>query len=442
MKIIIVGAGVSGLFCSLYLAKHKNIEVILLDKGKSAKYRDGISIIGVGGAGGFFDGKQHFSRVLSHAKLDQLIDSVKCQDLIEEVESIFTSFGVNEPYYPKDSARAAYLRSNINKYGVELYIRKLRHLGSDKTSRVTKNMEDHLITHGVDLRVESEVENVLVSNSRAQGVVKTDGEVINSDAVVVAPGRSGVPWLQGIARDFDLEMHDASIEIGFRLEMPTTIISSYTNLLYDPIFTLIAPTSGRLVRTFCTCPNGIVQVESHPKFITVNGGSCVTCPTNRTNFALLTVLQRSELISSPTTYGLELATSISKQTGNRAMIQKLGDYISQKPSNIKDLDIIFLANDFVVSDINVILPHDLNTDLKEAIEILGNAIPGISSPDNILYAPEIKFRGMRIATNAKLQSTTINNLYFCGDGPGLSGNIVGAASTGLIVGHELAELAC
>jgi len=36
--------------------------------------------------------------------------------------------------------------------------------------------------------------------------------------------------------------------------------------------------------------------------------------------------------------------------------------------------------------------------------------------------------------------TSVKNLYLAGDGPGLSGNIVGAAATGIIAANSILKL--
>jgi len=71
------------------------------------------------------------------------------------------------------------------------------------------------------------------------------------------------------------------------------------------------------------------------------------------------------------------------------------------------------------------------TGILEGLEKLDRVLPGINAGATLLYAPEIKLRGNRIKINNKMQ-TQIKNLFVAGDGPGTSGNIVGAAVTGML----------
>jgi uncharacterized FAD-dependent dehydrogenase len=58
-------------------------------------------------------------------------------------------------------------------------------------------------------------------------------------------------------------------------------------------------------------------------------------------------------------------------------------------------------------------------------------VPGVSNDETLLYAPEIKFFATQVESSRKLE-TRIKGLYIAGDGPGVAGNIVSAAATGLI----------
>jgi len=79
-------------------------------------------------------------------------------------------------------------------------------------------------------------------------------------------------------------------------------------------------------------------------------------------------------------------------------------------------------------------PHRIVTNILEGIKILDKVLPGLNSGSTLLYAPEVKLRGNRIKINNKMQ-TQIKNLFVAGDGAGVSGNIVGAAISGIFAGQ-------
>jgi uncharacterized FAD-dependent dehydrogenase len=63
-------------------------------------------------------------------------------------------------------------------------------------------------------------------------------------------------------------------------------------------------------------------------------------------------------------------------------------------------------------------------------------VPGVSNEETLLYAPEIKFFATQVETSEHLE-TGIKNLFVSGDGPGVAGNIVSAAATGIIPCKEI-----
>jgi uncharacterized FAD-dependent dehydrogenase len=56
-------------------------------------------------------------------------------------------------------------------------------------------------------------------------------------------------------------------------------------------------------------------------------------------------------------------------------------------------------------------------------------MPGLAGDSTILYAPEMKFHGLRIKTDEYLH--TSDNIFVAGDGAGVSRGIVGAAASGI-----------
>ena len=77
-------------------------------------------------------------------------------------------------------------------------------------------------------------------------------------------------------------------------------------------------------------------------------------------------------------------------------------------------------------------PYRFITDLLETLEILDKVIPGVNNNSTLLYAPEFKRSAKRVDLNENLESNQIKNIFFAGDGAGLSRGIIGAAVTGII----------
>ncbi|MBT7631233.1 MAG: FAD-dependent oxidoreductase, partial [Desulfobacula sp.] len=63
---------------------------------------------------------------------------------------------------------------------------------------------------------------------------------------------------------------------------------------------------------------------------------------------------------------------------------------------------------------------------------------GVANDETLLYAPEIKFFATQVESNSHLE-TGIKGMYVAGDGPGVAGNIVSAAATGIIPAKRIIE---
>ncbi|MEM4550223.1 MAG: FAD-dependent oxidoreductase, partial [Sulfolobales archaeon] len=87
--------------------------------------------------------------------------------------------------------------------------------------------------------------------------------------------------------------------------------------------------------------------------------------------------------------------------------------------------------DVTPGDIGMALPYRVVTDVVEAVERLDDMLPGLASPQNLVYAPEIKFYSVRAVVDDWMQ-TTVEGLFVAGDGAGLSRGINGAAITGIL----------
>lgn len=92
--------------------------------------------------------------------------------------------------------------------------------------------------------------------------------------------------------------------------------------------------------------------------------------------------------------------------------------------------------DATPGDISMALPHRIVINILEGLDKLDKVLVGINNGSNLLYAPEVKFRGSMVKTDNNLQ-TQVKNLYVAGDGAGVSGYIVGASATGIIAVRKL-----
>lgn len=438
---IIVGGGPAGLFLGYELLKYnKELKVCLIERGKSIKQRDKKDVMyGIGGAGAYSDGKLHYSIVLSHEKMLDLYTRYEYQEILDYVDTIFTEFGVNADYYPKDIEKVEDMAQECKKKGVELFMRKVRHVGSDKLPEVINKFEDHLIKHNIDFKTETEVIDIIVENNVCVGVITKDGQKIYGKNIVLAPGRFSAMWLQNIAKKYNIDFKYEPAEVGVRVEFPKSVMKQYADLMYEAVFMIHTPTFDDAIRTFCPCPSGHVAVENYNDYVCVNGHSNSNHDSENSNFAFVSIIHLTEPIENTIKYAESIARLAYTIGGGKPILQRLKDLQRGRRSTWSRINKSFVnpsLKEVTPGDISMALPGRTVTNILEGLEILDRVMPGINSGNTLLYAPEIKLRTSKIATDKNLE-TSIKNLYVAGDGAGLSGNTVGAAANGIIVGRGI-----
>lgn len=437
--VIIIGGGPAGLFAAYELAINSGKSVLLIEKGKGIKDRPRNEVMcGIGGAGTFSDGKLHFTPVLSHEKMLDLYSVSEYQEVIDYVDELFNKFGVIAEYYPKSSEKVQELVDRCTRNNVHLFVRKARHVGSDKLPAVIGNFENFLKEKGVEIRTESVVSDIIIQDERCVGVI-CDGQEIFAKDILLAPGRFNATWIQNIAKKYELGYVYDKVEVGVRVEFPEGVMREYSDEMYETIFLVHTPKYDDIMRSFCPCPRGMVAIEDYEGFVCVNGHSNSDHDSKNSNFAFVTEIKLTEPVENTIKYAKSIAKLANTIGGGKPIVQRLADLRKGRRSTwerIKKSYVKPSLKDVVPGDISMAFPHRVVMNIIEGLEMLDKVMPGIYSGDTLLYAPEIKLRSSKIKTNKHLE-TKISNLYVAGDGAGLSGNIVGAAATGIIAARGI-----
>ena len=448
--VIIVGAGPAGLFAAYELSK-ENKSVLIIDQGlnpieREKKFKDkkfianGNSIVmsGVGGAGLFSDGKLNFIPILGKTDLTQFVDIREAQEIIDYIEKVFGDFKIDGEVYPTDMNAALNYKKIARRHGLDLLLIKQKHIGSDVLPKRINGFMKFLEEKGVVFRTNEKVTKTIVKGNHVMGV-ETDKEKYYSENVILAPGRIGANWLSMEAKKMKIDVIYKSVEVGVRIEMPAEILDEITSVIYDPTFFIRTKKYDDLVRTFCTNRNGFIAEEKYDGFVCVNGHSYKYKKSDNSNFALLNKINLTEPFTNTLEYGRSIG-ALSNTIGNgKIILQRFVDLKKNRRSTWKRLSKSYVNptfKDVTPGDISMALPARIVTNLSESIERLNKIIPGVASDSTLLYAPEIKFFSTQIKTNNYLE-TSVSGLYVAGDGAGVSGNIVGAAATGIIAARGI-----
>jgi len=435
--VIIVGGGPAGLFATYEIATNSKLKVAVIDKGRRVEKRKPKDLMsGIGGSGLFTDGKLGFTPIGSLETLFDFLPKHEVQLLIDQVEKTFEKFGMDADVYPKDKARTDKLVLGSEQVGIELKIKKIRHIGSDNLPRIIKKIEDFLIEKRVEIIENTQVEELVIENGKITGV-KANGKTLRANKVVLAPGRVGASWIDSQVKKHKLGKVNQPILIGVRVEVPSLILEKVTDILWEPFFYIRTTTFDDTVRTYCTCPYGYVTKETYGSFIAVNGQSSTNKKSPNSNFALLSKVILTKPVEDTIAYGKSIALLTTTIGGGKPIVQRFSDLKKGRRSTWERIEKSYVdptLKEVTPGDISMALPHRVVTNLIDALERLNELIPGVASGSTLLYAPEIKMTCARINTNKNLQ-TKVKGLYVAGDGAGVSGNIVGSSTTGIIAGR-------
>lgn len=438
---VIVGAGPAGLFAAYELQRLGLKKILLIDKGKDVAHRLPKEVLwGVGGAGLFSDGKLNFTPRLGKTDLIEFLELRKAEKLIMELEKIFRKFGMDGETYPSDMKAALKYRMAARKLGIDLQIIRQKHLGSDHLPNYIKKIEDYLRTVGVEIATGCEVIKIRKNKDKGFELTVRRGEIV-AKKILLAPGRAGNNWLTSELKNLGATLEQKAIEIGVRIETPAEVLAEICEVIYDPTFYFHSVSFDDQLRTFCTNPTGYVTIEKYKDFCCVNGHAYSNEHSENANFALLDKVSLTEPITDTIAYGESICKLASTIGDGKPILQRYADFKRHRRSTWERLSKTYVKptlTDVTPGDIGMALPYRIVVNLVEGIEKLDQLLPGLASDSTLLYAPEVKFFSVRPKVGKNLE-TEIEGLFVAGDGAGISGNIVGAAATGIIAARGIAR---
>ena len=452
---VVVGAGPAGLFCALMLAEH-GYRPILLERGRSVEERsrdiekywetgvlDPSSNIqfGEGGAGTFSDGKLN----------TQINDKTGRS---AEVLRIFVETGA-----PSDI----------------LYEGK-PHIGTDKLRIVIPAIRERIIAAGGEVRFEAQVTDLVIRDGALRAVILQNGESIESDIVVLAPGHSARDTIRALY-ERGIPMQQKDFAVGLRVSHPQSLIDRSQYGVFEKeemkrlglkaaSYKLTArASSGRGVYSFCMCPGGyIVDASSEAGRIAVNGMSEHARDSGRANSAIVCTVGSEEFGGTHPLQGMLFQQALEEKAfllGNGSVpvqryqalrdrflqTEKSGESTDRTPSDgceddyLKTQDLC-IRGKWREADLSDLLPRALTRDFIEGMEYFDRKIEGFAGPEAFCAGLETRTSSpVRIPRGEDLQAQ-VKGLYPCGEGAGYAGGIMSAAMDGIRVAEAIRKRFC
>ena len=418
---IIIGSGPSGLFCAYVLAE-QGYKPLIIERGE--RIEDRVKTVenflktnelneesniqfGEGGAGTFSDGK--------------LNTGIK--DKENRKNKIFNTFV--ECGAPQEIK----------------YLNK-PHIGTDILRKVIINLRNKIISLGGEFKYNTKLTNIIIENNKLSKIELNNKEIMNCNLLVLAIGHSARDTFY-MLKDNNLTMNPKPFAIGLRVEHPQEMINkSQYGKYYDKLppcsYKLTYTTkNNRGVYSFCMCPGGyVVNSSSEKGFLSINGMSNYKRESKNANSAIVVTISPKDFGESLTN-GIEFQRKLEKKAyeiGNgKIPIQLYKDYKSNiESTNIGDIKPI-VKGDYILSNLNEILPSYINESIKEAMPEFGKKIKGFDREDTILLGIESRTSSpIRIERNEEGISN-IEGIYPCGEGAGYAGGITSAAIDGIKV---------
>ena len=455
--VIIIGAGPGGIFSAYELVEHKkDLKVLMIEKGRSIEKRNCPKRVtnrcmgcnpcaittGFAGAGAFSDGKLSLSPDVG-GNLPDILGYDDTLALIGESDAIYLKFGADSKVYGIDKQNEIReIRRKAINANLKLIECPIRHLGTEEGYKIYSSLQTHLEKIGVTLLFNTMVDEIIIEDGTAKGVITNKGETYYAPEIISAVGREGAEWFSKVCEHQGIETSVGTVDVGVRVEVRDEVMQFLNENLYEAKLVYHTPTFDDKVRTFCTNPSGEVSTEYYESGLAVVNGHAYKSKdykTDNTNFALLVSKNFTKPFSTPIEYGKQIAQLSNMLCGGRILVQTYGDFKRGRRTTEERLcrnNLIPTLKDAVPGDLSLVFPHRIMVDIVEMIEALDKVTPGIAADETLMYGVEVKFYSNKVVVNRDFE-TSIKGLRAIGDGAGVTRGLQQASANGISVARSI-----
>ena len=459
--VLIIGAGPAGIFTALeMLRRGSKKSILIVEKGAAierracpkSKTRQCVNCkpychitTGFSGAGAFSDGKLSLSYEVG-GDLPGLIGEDVAQETIHYTDGIYLEFGADTHVEGVGNYEAVKeIRSRAIQAGLKLVDCPIRHLGTEKAQDIYYAIEQHLLQNGVELWFGQECQNLIIEDGVCTGARISDGRMeqeIYADETIVATGRRGADWLEGLCAEYGIAHQPGTVDIGVRVEVRNEVMEKVNEVLYESKLVGYPKPFKNKVRTFCQNPGGFVSQENYDNDLAVvNGHSYKELKSDNTNLSILCSHNFSTPFNQPIAYAQKVGELTNMLANGHILVQRFGDILDGKRTWDKELsqsNVKPTLPDAVAGDITAAMPYRAMTNIINFIQAVDHVVPGFAAQETLLYSPELKFYSNRVKMDKDL-NTNIRGLHCLGDSSGWTRGLMMASVMGVRMGRLLAD---
>lgn len=309
-------------------------------------------------------------------------------------------------------------------FGFEFRYYDACHYSHKSIIKAMTTLYDKYISAGVDIHLNSSVQQIDVSSGLYYLTVATDkGDIqIISDVVILGVGRCGYALLNKLSASSYLKSIPNKLDVGVRIEFPTSMWADIDRYHSD------LKLHCNEYRTFCVCKDGILVPYRRDDISIIDGSSLIRDNSGFTNLALIkrvfppTVREHIDLVE-------RIKTSYLSVSGGVPLRQSLLSYIGTNANgySINEGSISYWQE----GDCNSIFPHEIGNGLREFVKMFcHNLISEKNYRDVSVYSPEMEYMtpGFSLINGFE---TSCKNLYMIGDCIGMFRGILQALCSGM-----------